>query len=130
MARSEELRAAREAGDAYAKATPGVTAAGYDATTGRITIELTNGARFEFPARKIQGLQNATDAQLAKVERMGRYALCWDDLNADILVPELMAGIFGTRAFMASQAGKTLSAAKSAAARRNGAKGGRPKKVA
>lgn len=49
MARSEELKSAREAGDAYAKATPGVSAAGYDATTGRITIELTNGARFEFP---------------------------------------------------------------------------------
>lgn len=130
MTTAEELKAAREAGDAYAKATPGIVAAGYDATTGRITIELTNDARFEFPARKIQGLQNATDAQLAKVERMVCYALCWDELNADVLVPDLMAGVCGTRSFMASQAGRTTSAAKSAAARRNGAKGGRPRKVA
>jgi len=130
MVNEAEYKQAVEAGQEYAKATPGVVAAGYDATTHRITVELTNGARFEFPARKIQGLQDATDAQLAQVGRMGRYALCWDALNVDILVPELMAGIFGTRAFMAYQAGKVTSPAKAASSRRNGAKGGRPKKVA
>ncbi|WP_336764266.1 DUF2442 domain-containing protein [Asaia sp. VD9] len=130
MVSEAEYRQAVEAGQEYAKATPGVVAAGYDATTGRVTVELTNGARFEFPARKIQGLQDATDAQLAKVERMGRYALCWEELNADILVPELMAGIFGTRAFMAAQAGRVTSPAKAAASRRNGIKGGRPRKAA
>jgi len=45
-----------------------------------------------------------------------------------------VAGIFGTRAWMnralARHAGRQTSTAKAAAARANGAKGGRPKKLA
>ena len=46
----------------------------------------------------------------------------------DLAVPDLMAGLFGTRAWMARRAGRTTSPAKAEAARRNGAKGGRPRK--
>jgi len=41
-----------------------------------------------------------------------------------------MAGIFGTKTYMARRAGQATSPAKVAAARANGAKGGRPRKVA
>ena len=42
----------------------------------------------------------------------------------------LMAGIFGTKAYMTRLAGQAKSPAKAAAARANGAKGGRPRKAA
>jgi hypothetical protein len=49
-------------------------------------------------------------------------------------VPGLLAGLFGTKAYMdrqrAARAGSATAAAKAAAARRNGAKGGRPRKAA
>jgi len=52
----------------------------------------------------------------------------------DLCVPALVSGIFGTRAWMtrelARAAGRTKSPAKAAAARSNGAKGGRPRKIA
>jgi hypothetical protein len=48
----------------------------------------------------------------------------------DISLPGLMNGIFGTRAHMARLAGSATSPAKAAAARANGAKGGRPRKTA
>ncbi|PZR07781.1 MAG: DUF2442 domain-containing protein, partial [Azospirillum brasilense] len=51
-------------------------------------------------------------------------------LDADLSVPGLLAGLFGTRAFMARQAGRATSPAKAAAARANGARGGRPRKSA
>jgi hypothetical protein len=41
-----------------------------------------------------------------------------------------MAGLFGTRSHMARRAGQATSPAKAAAARANGAKGGRPRKTA
>jgi hypothetical protein len=57
--------------------------------------------------------------------------LHWPALDVDLFVPGLVVGIFGTRAWMTRElarvAGQTTSPAKAAAARSNGAKGGRPR---
>lgn len=58
------------------------------------------------------------------------YALRWETLDVDFTVPGLLAGIIGTKKYMASLAGRATSPAKAAAARANGAKGGRPRKAA
>ena len=55
----------------------------------------------------------------------------WESLDVDFGIPELVAGIFGTKSWMAElgrKGGEATSSAKSAAARKNGKKGGRPKK--
>ena len=56
--------------------------------------------------------------------------LHWEKLDVDFSVPGLVAGIFGTARWMAARAGRASSPAKAAAARANGAKGGRPRKAA
>ncbi len=102
----------------------------YDAVSGRIAVELTNGCAFVFPAQAAEGLQRATAAQLAQVEILGAGSgLRWESLDVDLSVPDLLAGVFGTRAWQASQAGRSRSAAKAEAARANGRKGGRPRKA-
>lgn len=102
----------------------------YDRRLDRIVVELTNGCTFAFPPRLAQGLGQATEDELAEVEVMGAgYGLHWETLDVDFTVPGLLAGIFGTRAYMARHAGRTTSPAKAAAARANGAKGGRPRKT-
>jgi hypothetical protein len=56
----------------------------------------------------------------------------WESLDVDLGVPELVAGLFSTKTWMAElgrQGGKAKSAAKSAASRANGKRGGRPRKV-
>ncbi|KGJ08976.1 DUF2442 domain-containing protein [Paracoccus versutus] len=109
---------------------PRAAAARYDRASGRVIVDLENGCTFAFPPRLAQGLEGATDDQLAAVEILGRgYGLHWEELDADLSLPGLMAGIFGTKAWMARRAGQTTSAAKAAAARANGAKGGRPRKA-
>ena len=103
---------------------------GYDRSAGRLVVELTNGCIFAFPPRLAQGLENATDDQIAQVEILGAgYGLHWEELDADLAVPGLLAGLFGSRAYMARRAGRSTSPAKAAAARTNGAKGGRPRKT-
>lgn len=107
----------------------------YDRRTGRVHVELTNGCTFAFPARNAEGLERARDAELAQVEILGLgLGLHWERLDVDLSVPGLLAGLFGTKAYMdrqrAARAGAARSVAKAAAARRNGAKGGRPRKSA
>lgn len=66
-----------------------------------------------------------------QVEILGAgTGLHWEALDLDLSVPELLNGLFGTRAQMARLAGQGRSEAKAAAARANGAKGGRPRKHA
>jgi hypothetical protein len=109
---------------------PRATKAWYAAESKRVFVELDNGCTFGFPPRLAQGLEAATDEQLAQVEILGDgYGLHWEALEVDISVPGLMAGVFGTRTYMARRAGQAVSPAKSAAARANGVKGGRPKKA-
>ena len=126
---------AEERGQRTLRTEPRARTARYDRRTGRVHVALTNGCSFAFPARSAQGLERASDADLAQVEILGLgLALHWERLDVDLSVPGLLAGLFGTKAYMdrqrAARAGAAKSAAKAAAARRNGAKGGRPRKPA
>lgn len=110
---------------------PRAATARYDRASGRIIVDLENGCTFAFPPRLAQGLEGASDDQLAAVKILGQgYGLHWEELDVDLSLLGLMAGIFGTKAYMARRAGQVTSAAKAAAARVNGAKGGRPRKAA
>ena len=126
-----QIDAALERGRIAAETEPRATAARYDAKSGRVIIDLTNGATFAFPARLAEGLADADADDLADIEvsPVG-FGLHWPKLDVDYTVPGLVAGIFGTRRWMAARAGRARSPAKAAAARANGAKGGRPRKAA
>jgi hypothetical protein len=126
-----EIDAALARGKTLRATEPRAVKARYDRVKGRVVVDLTNGCTFAFPARAAQGLEAATDDQLTAVKILGNgYGLHWEGLDMDISVPGLLAGIFGTKAYMAQLAGRTKSPAKAAAARANGAKGGRPRKMA
>ncbi len=86
---------------------------------------------FAFAPDLAQGLGGADPQALGNIELSGGgYGLHWPALDVDLTVPGLLAGIFGTAKWMAAQAGRSSSPAKAAAARRNGRKGGRPRKAA
>lgn len=126
-----QIDAAMEHGRVVLETEPRAASARYDKRSARVVVELTNGCTFAFPPRLAQGLEEATDDQLAAIEILGvGYGLHWEALDVDLSIPGLLAGIFGTKAYMARRAGQTRSPAKAAAARANGAKGGRPRKLA
>jgi hypothetical protein len=109
-------------------------AASYDRRTGRVMMELTSGFVFGFPARAIPALAKASDDQLSAVELSpGGSGLHWSDLDVDLSIPGLLLSSVGRSeklSEMARLAGRSRSRAKAKAARANGAKGGRPRKVA
>ena len=104
----------------------------YSPARRQVVVELANGCSFIFPVDKTQGLSGASNKDLAAVKILGKGAgLHWETLDADLSIASLVVGFFGSHAWMrelARRGGATSSVDKSAAARANGAKGGRPKK--
>ena len=126
-----QIDAALERGRTARLHEPRAAAARYDRRSGRVIVELANGCTFAFPPKLAQGLEAATEEQLSQVEILGAGSgLHWEALDADLSIPGLLAGLFGTKAYLAQQAGRATSPAKAAAARANGTKGGRPRRLA
>jgi len=99
----EEIAAAQERGRIADEMEARATSAYYDRKTGRMVLELKYNSTFSFPARLAQGLEHATDDEIAEVQVIGLgYGLHWEALDADHAVPALVAGLFGTRKYMAS----------------------------
>lgn len=125
-----QIEAANERGRVFRETHPHAKSARYDAKADRVVVDLTNGATFAFPPRLVEGLHDASPDEIAEVEVIGAgFGLHWETLDLDYTVPGLVNGVFGTAKWMAARAGRTTSLAKAAAARANGAKGGRPRKA-
>lgn len=128
-----QVEAAEARGRAMLESEPRAAAVRYDRESGRIVVDLTNGCTFAFPARRVEELEHASDDEIASVEiSAAGFGLHWEARDADLSLAGLMSGSFGTKAWMrelARRAGRATSPAKAAAARVNGAKGGRPRKA-
>jgi hypothetical protein len=132
---STQIVAAKQRGAEILETGHRATSARFDAASSFINVDFSSGCSFAFPARLAEGLEDASPDALAEVEVLGQgYGLHWERLNVDLSIPGLLAGLFGTKAFMdrqrAARVGASTSQAKAEAARRNGRKGGRPPKVA
>jgi Protein of unknown function (DUF2442) len=128
-----EIDRARIAGKILYETEPKAIKAWYAADTDRIFIELNTEIIMGFPSQQLQGLENATPRELAEIEvTLSGYGLHWESFDVDLGVPELVAGLFGSKTWMSElgrQGGKSKSAAKAQASRDNGKSGGRPRKT-
>ena len=99
----EEIQKARQAAEIADVAEPRADSAYYDSQAGLIVINLKNGATFSFPPTLAEGLGTATPEELAEVEvTPSGDGLHWEKLDLDFSIPALLAGVFGTKAWMAT----------------------------
>lgn len=128
--RSNFARASRS-GRQAAKMEPRAARAAYRIRDNALLIELTNGAAITIPVKLIPGLKRAATTDIRAVEVLSRGGgLHWESLDLDLTVPALVSSVFAGPEWMAELGrigGERSSAAKAAAARRNGRKGGRPR---
>lgn len=128
--RSNFERASR-AGRQASKMEPRAARAWYRAKDDALLIEMTNGAAITIPVKLIPGLKRAAPGDVRSVEVLGRGGgLHWESLDLDLSVPALISSVFAGPEWMTELGrigGTRSSAAKAAAARRNGRKGGRPR---
>ena len=128
--RSNFARASR-AGQRAAKMEPRARRVAYLAPERALRIELTNGAAITLPVKLIPRLRTAAARDVRAVEILGRGGgLHWESLDLDLSVPGLLSSVFAGPEWLAELGrigGSRSSAAKAAAARRNGRQGGRPR---
>ena len=79
-----------------------VSGASYNQQADRICLILPNDVQVSIPRRQLQGLENATPAQLSEIELLGGgTGLHWPQLDVSHYVLGLLNDIFGTAAWMA-----------------------------
>ena len=130
-----EYEAAIERARVRAETEPHATAARYDTRLRMVMVALHTGLTVAFRPVDVQGLETATVADLSVIEiSPSGFGLHFPAVDADVWLPGLLAGHFGSKNWMAARmgkaGGKVRSPAKTAASRANGAKGGRPRKRA
>lgn len=127
----EQFKAANARAAAALARGPVARTARYDGRRGLIVIALEGGCEFAFPVALVEGLADAPRSKLAKIKiSPNGLGLHWPLLDADLYVPGLIEGAFGSRRWMqqiGKLGGSSRSAAKAKASRENGKRGGRPK---
>lgn len=131
----EEFERATARGEQARRDGPVAKAARFDRTSRRVIVTLQEGVQLSFPVATVQGLRGSRADRLLRIEiTASGLGLHFPLLDADIYLPSLIAGITGSRAWMAAHLGVTggraRSLAKAAASRANGKRGGRPRKAA
>ena len=130
-----ECRPERFQIQAATNSTPHAIAARYDRRVSRIVVSLNTGLELAIPPHIVEGLNHARPAELAEIEISPTgLGLHFPTLDADLYIPSLLEGLFGSSHWMAAGLGKlggsSRSEAKAAASRSNGKLGGRPRKTA
>jgi len=133
MASNDLFELANRRGKVLRHSTPRALSAQYDRRSGRIVIRLSSDLEVSFSPRNAQGLEQATPAELRDIEvTPSGFGIHFPKLDADLYVPAILEGFLGSKKWMAARLGKlggrSRSAAKRAASKRNGALGGRPRK--
>ncbi len=133
MVTSEQFRAATERAEERKRQYPQIVRAKYDSKLRQIILMLNSHAWFGFSPDNVQGLEGATTGQLKEMEiSPSGFGVHFPQLDADVYLPALLQGHFGSKKWMAARlgaaGGSVKSKAKSAAARTNGKLGGRPRK--
>ncbi len=134
VTRDEAQRASVRAGR-LRDAGPTAVSATYDRRSGRVVVRLTSGIDVGFSPHDTQGLETAKPAQLDPIEiSPSGLGLHFPKIDADLYLPALLEGVFGSRRWMAARLreweGRSRTAAKTTAGRKNSGLGGRPRKAA
>ena len=130
----DRFTAARARGEARAQDASALVDAHFDRKSDAVFLIFRGGGSMTIPRHAIPGLERQPASVLeAMILSPAGDALLWPAIDADVYVPGLVERAFGSRLFAAAagrRGGQRKTKAKMAAARRNGAKGGRPRKRA
>ncbi|MCL2660690.1 MAG: DUF2442 domain-containing protein [Acidobacteriaceae bacterium] len=131
MVTHEDFKKANERAMELKAQVPRAVSARYDRRARQIVIQLNSNLGIFFSPRDAEGFERATPEQLSEISiSPSGYGIHFPRLDADLYLPSLLEGVFGSERWMASRMGMkggiSRSTAKTTAARANGRLGGRP----
>ncbi|HZL28113.1 MAG TPA: DUF2442 domain-containing protein [Acidobacteriaceae bacterium] len=89
---------------------PTAIAAEYDSRLELIVLRIDDGRRLVIPREQMQGLENATEAQLSDIQIFGGTDVAWPQLDVDHYLPSLLEGRYGSEKWMRSLERKQVAA--------------------
>ena len=91
---------------------PAATSAEYNRDFDMIILRLDTGRRLLIPREELQGLENATEAQLSEIEIHAGVDIAWPQIDVDHYLPHLLEGKYASERWQQSrEATKSASAA-------------------
>jgi hypothetical protein len=75
---------------------PSAFSAEYVPALDLIILKIDDGSRLVIQRELLQGLEDATQAQLSHIEIFGGNDIAWPDLDVDHYLPNLLAGRYST----------------------------------
>ncbi len=135
MAQHSNIEQASRRAAERQKSTPRAVSARFGKRLGKIVVELSSGLMIGFRPEDALGLEKAESGDLAAIEiTPSGFGLHFPKLDADLYIPALLEGFFGSKKWAAARlgtsGGSARSKVKAAASRANGLLGGRPRKPA
>lgn len=128
-----EHETAQSRGQTRRLAGPSIAAAWYDAERRLLLSQLLDGVVFGVPVDRFAALATFDDDALCRLRvAPSGLLLLWEDPDADVSIDELLAHALSSPGMLrelARAGGRVRSEPKARAARANGARGGRPRKI-
>ena len=98
---NKEIKLAKKAGKKAYLNEPRAVSVKYNKKTGRVIIDLITGVSFMFPASMAEELVDVSKSDLSDVSVLADgFAIYWEKIDVALSVPDLLKGVFGSRAWM------------------------------
>jgi Protein of unknown function (DUF2442) len=89
---------------------PQALSAEYNRELDVVVIKLDNKRRLVIPREEMQGLEDASETQLAQIEIFGGLDIAWPQLDVDHYLPYLLDGNYATESWKQSRQRETVAA--------------------
>lgn len=107
MVRYDEFQTANARAARRRKSTPRAVSAKFDSNQGKLVLELSTSLTICFRPQDVHGLEYAKGADLKQIEiTPSGFGLHFPRIDADLDIPALFEGLFGSRAQLGARAGK------------------------
>jgi hypothetical protein len=89
---------------------PRALSAEYNRALDVVVLKIDDGRRLIIPREQLQGLEDATEAQLSQIEIFAGVDIAWPQLDVDHYLPYLLEGSYSTEKWKQERKQRTVAA--------------------
>ncbi len=82
----------------------------YNKALDLVILKIDNGQRLVIPREQLEGLENASEAELANIQIFSGQDIAWPQLDVDHYLPSLLKGKYASKKWKAARQNQTAAA--------------------